>query len=153
MRVHVRFEDFGEREALKAARKVVRLRYAEAIREAGQRAVLPRAKRRAPGVVGHYLTTKATLRGAYLTTIGKRVYDNIAGLLNFGGYVKGKLQPKRAKALYLRDYNVVVASVGEEGKVRARYKGQHFLEAAISEGVPAMEELAIKKVAEAFRGA
>lgn len=152
MRVRIHFQDFGEREALKAARKVVRLRFTEAIREASQRAILPRAKNRAPGVVAHYLTTKATVRGAYLTTIGKRVYDNIAGLLNFGGYVKGKIEPKRAGGLYLRDYGIVVASVGEEGQVRARYKGQHFLEAAINEGVPAMEELALRKVSASFRG-
>ena len=153
MRARVRIEDVGTREDLKAGRKLARVRYTEAIREASQRTILPRAKMRAPGVVAHYFTTKATTRGAYITTIGKRVFDDIAGLINFGGYLKGKIVPRKKKALYLREYGAVVASVGEEGKVRARFVGQHYLEAAIDEGVPAMEELALKKVTAAFAGA
>jgi hypothetical protein len=154
MRAHVRFEDFGNREALKAARKTVRIRYTQAIREAGQRAILPLAKMAAPSVVGHYLATKANTKGAYLTTLGARKFDNIAGLLNFGGVVKGKIKPKRrgVKALRIPNLGVIVASVGEEGQIRARYEGQHFLEKAIDAGVPAMEEMALRKVEEAFAG-
>lgn len=150
MRTHVRFEDFGTKEELKVARRLVRQRVAEAIREAGQRAILPKAKMAAPAVVAHYLTTKAVTKGAFLTTLGSRKYDNITGLLNFGGQVRGKLLPKTAQALYLRGPNVIVASVGEEGEVRARYEGQHFLEIAIEAGVPEMERLALKNVEEAF---
>jgi hypothetical protein len=152
VRAHVRFEDFGTKEELRAGRRLVRLRYVEAIREAGQRAILPVAKRFAPAIVAHYLTTKANTRGAFLTTIGSFQYDNIAGLLNFGGAVKGKLRPRRKEALFFQGPagGVIVASVGEEGQIRARYEGQHFLEKAIDAGVPAMEALALKKVEEAF---
>jgi hypothetical protein len=151
VKVRVRFEDFGTRAELKVARALVREGVKEGIKEAGQRAVLPEAKRGAPAIVSQVLTTKATTGGAYLTTLGPRKGDDITGLLNFGGQPRDVIRPKRKQALRLRNTNIVVEAVGEPGRPRARYKGGHFLEAAISRSVPLMEALAEQKVMEALR--
>src|SRR4051812_12359987 len=102
MRIHARLEDFETKEALKAGRKLLRSKVKEGLKEAGQRAVLPEAKRAAPAIVAQTLTTKASARGAYLTTLGPRKGDDITGLLNFGGWPRGVIRPKRAQALHIR---------------------------------------------------
>lgn len=150
MKIHARLEGFETRAQLKAARRLLSLKVKEGLKEAGQRAVLPEAKRGAPAIGAHALTTKATTRGAYLTTLGPRKSDDILGLLNFGGEPRDVIRPKRAKALQIRGTTVVVAAVGDTGRPRARYKGAHFLEAAINRSVPLMEEIAEAKVMEAF---
>jgi hypothetical protein len=150
MIVRARLDSFQTREELKAGRRLLRDRVKEGLKEAGQRAVLPEAKRAAPAVISHALTTKATTRGAYLTTLGRRKDDDITGLLNFGGQPKDVIRPRRMEALHIRGTNVVVASIGHEGRPRARYKGKHFLEAAISRSVPMMERITADKVMEAF---
>lgn len=150
--MYARFEGFETKEELKAARKGFRIAYTRAIREAGQRVILPLAKRAAPAIAGHALTTKANTKGAYITTLGPRKSDDIIGLVNFGGTQRGKIVPKDAQALFLREKGIVVASVGKEGEIRARYKGNHFLERAIDAGVPEMEHRAEKYVMEAFGG-
>ncbi len=152
MRIHARLENFETKEALKAGRKLLRDKVKEGLKEAGQRAVLPEAKRAAPAIVAQALTTKATARGAYLTTIGPRKGDDITGLLNFGGWPRDVIRPKRAQALQIRGTTIVVSAVGAEGRPRAHYKGAHFLEAAINRSVPLMEAIAEQKVMEAFGG-
>jgi len=148
--VRARLEGFQTREELRAGRKLLRERVKEGLKEAGQRAVLPEAKRRAPSIIAHALTTKATTRGAYLTTLGRRKDDDITGLLNFGGQPEDVIRPRRKQALRLRGTSVIVAAVGEDGRPRARYRGQHFLEEAIRRSVPEMERIAADKVMEAF---
>jgi hypothetical protein len=150
MRINAHLEGFETREDLKRGRKLLRERIKAGLKEAGQRAVLPEAKRSSPAIVAQALMTKATTRGAYLTTLGPRKHDDIAGLLNFGGSPKGAIRPRRAKALRLRGTGIVVEQVGEVGQVRARYRGRHFLEAAINRAVPEMERIAADKVMEAF---
>jgi hypothetical protein len=150
--LRVRLEDFQTKEDLAEGRRLIREKVKEGLKEAGQRAVLPEAKRRSPAIVAQALTTKATTRGAYLTTIGPRKFDNITGLLNFGGSPKGQIVPTKAKALHFRSGNVIVAAVGEPGKPRARYRGKGFLEAAINIATPQMEAIASEKVFEAFKG-
>jgi hypothetical protein len=154
MKVRLRLEDFETHEDIKAARKLIRGKVKEGLKEAGQRAVLPEAKRRAPAIVAEFLTTKANAKGAYLTTLGPRKFDDIAGLLDFGGYPEDVIRPKRKKAIAFRGNAgmVVVASVGEEGRPRARYKGSHFLEAAINNALPVMEVVSMLKIREAFGG-
>jgi hypothetical protein len=150
MKIRVRMEDFGTKEELKAGRKLMRAKVKEGLKEAGQRAVLPAAKRGAPAIVAQALTTKAVAKGAFLTTIGPRKWDRITGLLNFGGSPRDVIRPKEKQALHIRGTSVVVASIGAEGRPRARYKGKHFLEAAIKGAQPAFEEITLPKVLEAF---
>lgn len=150
MKIRVRMEDFATKEELKAGRKLMREKMKEGLKEAGQRAVLPAAKRGAPAIVAQALTTKAAAKGAFLTTIGPRKLDNITGLLNFGGTPHDIIRPKHKQALRIRGTSVVVASIGAEGRPRARYKGKHFLEKAIKGAQPIFEELSMKKVLEAF---
>lgn len=165
MIIRARFEDFGTKEELKAGRRLLRQKVREGMHEAAQRAVLPVAKRGAPAIAAQALTTKAVSKGAYLTTIGPRKFDSITGLLNFGGNPRGFIYPKKKQALRLRGTNIVVASIGAvgvekgvygikyqqtQGRIRARYKGQHFLEKAIEGALPAYEALTMPKVLEAF---
>lgn len=154
MIIRARLEDFGTREEVKAAKKLVRVKTKEGLKEASQRAVLPEAKRGAPPIAAATLTTKATTLGAYLTTIGPRKGDDITGLLNFGGYQKGVMRPRRKQTQALsfvwRGAVVVVSAIGHGGAPRAHWKGAHFLEAAISRSVPEMEQITAQKVREAF---
>jgi hypothetical protein len=163
--IRARFQDFGTKEELKAGRSILRSKVKEGLKEAAQRAVLPVAKRGAPAIAAQALTTKSTAKGAYLTTIGPRKLDSITGLLNFGGNPRGFIYPKKKQALRLRGTNIVVDHIGAvgiergvygikfqqtEGRIRARYKGKHFLEAAIDGALPAYEALTMPKVLEAF---
>jgi hypothetical protein len=152
VKVRLRLEDFETHEEIKAARKLINRKTKEGMKEAAQRAVLPEAKRGAPAIVAQALTTKATTRGAYLTTLGRRKLDDITGLLNFGGQPEDVIRPQRRKALAFRGAGgaVVVEAVGRAGRPRARYKGAHFLEAAIARCVPAMEAITAVKIREAF---
>lgn len=167
MIIRARFEDFGTKEELKAGRRLLRSKVKEGMHEAAQRAVLPVAKRGAPAIAAQALTTKAAAKGAYLTTIGPRKLDSITGLLNFGGTPRGAIYPTKRQALRIRGTNIVVAAISPTtrgtkrsvvelnagyvgGEIRARYKGQHFLEKAIEGALPAYEALTMPKVLEAF---
>jgi hypothetical protein len=152
--IRARLEDFETKEEIKAAKKLIRVKTKEGLKDASQRAVLPEAKRLAPAIAAATLTTKATTQGAFLTTLGPRKGDDITGLLNFGGYQKGVMRPrtKRKRALSFNWHGtpIVVSSIGQSGRERAHWKGAHFLEAAINDSVGAMEAITAQKVQEAF---
>jgi len=135
----------------KLARKTIRAKAKQGLREAAQRALLPPVKRAAPAVVSHYFTTKATPTSGYVTTLGSKMKDRIAGLLNFGGLVSTKVVPKRKEALHIRGTNVVVASVGNGQRVRGRrYRGKHFIEAGVTAGSGEFERGVTDAVVSAF---
>jgi hypothetical protein len=135
----------------KLARKLVRSKAKQGLKEAGQRSLLPPVKRAAPAVVSPYLTTKATARSGYVTTLGPKMKDRIAGLLNFGGLVSTKIVPKKKEALHIRGTNVVVASVGNGQRARGRkYKGEHFIEHGVTAGYPDFERRVTSTVMSAF---
>lgn len=148
---HVRIDAEKTSAEFKVARKLIRAKAAQGIKEAGQRAMLPPVKRAAPAVVSVYLTTKSRATSGYVTTLGPKMGDRITGLLNFGGLVSTKIVPKRKQALHIRGTNVVVASVGNGQRIRGRrYKGKAFIERGLREGYPLFERTVTGKVMEAF---
>jgi S1-C subfamily serine protease len=125
----------------KMARRTLRAQAARGMREQAQRALLPPVKRAAPAVVAHYFTTKARVSGSvFITTLGPKMQDRIAGLLNFGGLVSTKIVPKRKEALRFRGSGVFVSRVGNGQRARGRkYRGKHFIERGVVEGYPQFE--------------
>lgn len=150
---HVRIDAEKTSAEFKIARKLIRAKAAQGIKEAGQRAMLPPVKRAAPAVVSAYLTTKARPASGtgYVTTLGPKLYDRITGLLNFGGLVSTKIVPKSKHALHIRGTNILVAQVGNGQRARGRkYKGKAFIERGLREGYPIFERTVTDKVMEAF---
>lgn len=146
MQFRVRIEDANTAEEFKRARREFRSHLKDALREAGQRVMLPALKRAAPAIVAHFLTTKATSSTAYATTIGPRKYDRITGLLNFGGRVKGKIEPDQKQALHLRGSDVIVAAVTTE----RRYKRTNFLEEARDRHLDELARVSLRTIMHAF---
>lgn len=135
----------------KAARKLISVKVKEGIKEGGQRYILPPVKRQAPAVVAHYLTTRVRSNNGYVTTLGPRMKDRIAGLLNFGGLVSTKIVPKRADALHLRGTNIFVEQVGNGQHARGRrYRGKKYIERGMREGLPLFEHHLTEKIMDAF---
>lgn len=149
--VHVRVDAAKTSEEFKLARRTVRAAASRGVKEQAQRSLLPPVKRAAPAVVSPYLTTKARASGsAYVTTLGPKMKDRIAGLLNFGGLVSTKIVPKRKQALHIRGTTIFVTQVGNGQRVRGRrYRGDHFIERGVAVGYPAFE----RGVTDAIMGA
>lgn len=148
---HVRVDAAKTSTEFKAARKLIRAKAAQGVKEAGQRAILPPVKRGAPAVVSPYLTTKARGTSGYLTTLGPKVKDRIAGLLNFGGLVSTKIVPKHKQALRLRGSGAFLAQVGNGQRAKGRkYTGKHFIERGIETGLPEFEHRLTDSIMSAF---
>jgi hypothetical protein len=135
----------------KLARRTVRAKATQGVREGGQRAILPPVKREAPAVVSPYLMTKARGTSGYVTTLGPKMKDRITGLLNFGGLVSTKIVPKRKEALHIRGTTVFVSQVGNGQRSRGRrYKGAGFLERGVVAGYPEFERTLTDRIMSAF---
>lgn len=135
----------------KIARKQLRAKAMQGVREMGQRAMLPPVKRSAPAVVSVYLTSKAKGTSGYITTFGRKMGDRITGLLNFGGLVSTKIVPKKAQALHIRGTTIFVSQVGNGQRARGRrYRGKKFIERGLAEGYPAFEHGVTDSVMSAF---
>jgi hypothetical protein len=139
--VHVRVNAAKTSAEFKRARRTIRATASRGVKEQAQRALLPPVKRAAPAVVSPYLTTKGRASGsAYVTTLGPKMKDRTAGLLNFGGLVSTKIVPKKAQALHFRGTTIFVEQVGNGQRARGRrYRGQHFIERGVAAGYPAFE--------------
>jgi hypothetical protein len=142
----VRIDSARVEHDFKAAQREIKRKAAEGIKEAGQREMLPPVKRRAPAVIAHSLTTKATSTRGYVTTLGSRKADRITGLLNFGGTVKAPIKPKKKQALM----------IGKTGEFRAvvtkprHYRGKHFIERGLEEGFSGFEQRVLVSIMGAF---
>lgn len=143
----VRVEDDLVLHAVRKAKRETRRRVSIGLEKATDRKVLPRVRLLAPSIVRPYLRAKATSRRAYITTRGPRKYDRIAGLLNYGGTVRGPIRPKGKKALTIAP-----------GVVRSRvwtkrvYQGKHFMEAGVQASVGGIEDVMFEEIMEAFGG-
>ena len=147
----VRVDAAKTSEEFRRARREIRGKASQGLKEAGQRAILPPVKRAAPAVVSPYLTTKANSTSARITTLGPRVKDRIVGLLNFGGLVSTKIVPKKRSALHIRGTTIFVSQVGNGQRARGRrYRGKHFIERGIASGYPSFERILVKTVLSAF---
>lgn len=118
-------------DAFKRARRDVYRRTKSGIKHAGERTILPKARRGMTGktpVVASQLIVKALASDGYLTVRTTKEGRKV-GLLNFGGEVKAPIVPTDKKAIAFG--GIVVSQVN---KAR-RYRGAHFLEKARDEGL------------------
>lgn len=154
MRTSIRVSDSAS-PILKQARREVGRRTKEAMVEAAQQETLPVIRRFSPSVVQSIFTVRATLRGAYVTTSGKRTLDRIAGLLNFGGIVSTRIFPKQEGGVLHTPFGffrVVYRGVYRRGRA-ARYEGKDFLSRAVVTSAPAFEDRIVPEILKAFHGA
>lgn len=140
-----RVDDERVRAQLSQARKEAGRRVKAGLQAGADGAVLPKVLRHAPSVVRPYLTVKATLRGIYITTKGKKVGDKITGLLNFGGTVRSDITPRKRKALVIGP-GIIRAAVTDD----RTYAGKFFLERSRDEALPGVEDDLLRHVMPAF---
>jgi hypothetical protein len=150
MSITVRFEGEGVPEVLRAAKREVKQRLKEGMLTAANDHVLPEVRRAAPRIVEGALTIKGAVKGPKVTSQGPRKYDNIAGYLNFGGYIKTPLAPKNPEGHQ-------ALAIGN-GVIRARvtkprhYVGSRFIERGIDAGFANFSEAVLEDVMQSFNG-
>jgi hypothetical protein len=114
---------------------------------AGTERILPGVKSAAPDVVAPYLTAGATTTKAYISTRGPKVYDRIAGLLEYGGTVTTPLFPNEKQAVGPGQGEWVVAEV----RTPRKYTGQRRIAAAVTGGLPIAAAVAEREVMASLR--
>lgn len=134
-------------DAFKRARRDIYRRTKRGIKAAGERTILPKARRGMAGkapVAASQLVVKALASDGYLTVASKREGRKV-GLLNFGGQVREPIVPKDKKALAFG--GIVVSQVNRT----RRYRGSHFLEKARDEGLQEFGQALLPEILLAFQ--
>lgn len=151
MKVRVRIDAERAEAVFKVAKREASKNVREGLTEGAERQALPKVRSRAPSVTQPYLTVKATQRGPYLTTRGRRIGDRITGLLNYGGTVTAPIAPREAKALSTPygPKSLVRRGSGGIGKP-AVYKPKLFIEQGVNEAMPGLEEELLDAVVDSF---
>lgn len=121
-------------EAFKRVRRQANRTAREAVQIAATKVILPDAKRRIGG--GKTAATLVVRKGrvAYLTTTLRGKKGRYVGLLEFGGTVRTRLVPKRAKALLINGRFAANVTAPRT------YKAKLFLTNAVHDNLPAIEE-------------
>lgn len=148
MSTHV--DDQIVQNALSRVRRDMNRRVRDGLKEAASQVAIPRVRITAATVTAPYLTVGATTRAAYITTRGPKVYDRIAGLLEFGGQVTSDIYPKKGQA--------VITPYGPRSAVYrgpfkgepARITGQHRIRKGVEQALPRMADVAREEIVEAF---
>jgi hypothetical protein len=133
-------------DAFKHARRDIYRRAKSGIKHAGERTILPKARRGMTAntpVVASQLVVKTTASDGYLTASRAKEGRKI-GLLNFGGQVREPILPKDKKALSFG--GIVVSQVNRA----RRYRGSHFLEKARDEGLQEFGQALLPEILLAF---
>lgn len=163
IRVQARIEGVEKTsDEFKEARKDIYRRTKRGLKEAGERTILPIARRsteRETPRDGGDVVVKTTASYAYLTCRTKKA-GRIVGLLNFGGTLRDPIQPRvragvprRARGDKRRPGavkfgNVIVARVERP----RRYTGAHFLERARDQGMDEYGRVLLVDLMHAFDG-
>ena len=159
-----------EREMRAAASRIPNM-LRDGLREAAEREALPRVRMAAPAFTVAIWTAGATNRVAYITTRGPKWIDRAAGLLNYGGTVRGEIVPKRVKGQRKRAAREAAGETFKRGYSgrgpkalstphgpRARvsgprhYDAKHYLERAVAESVPGVTSRFRDKALDVFDG-
>lgn len=145
--VNVKIDAEKATEEFKRARSELRQATKRGILHAGERIVLPTARRLAPVATGRLrdsLIVKATTSSGYLTTNLRGKQARYVGLQEFGGTVKTPITPRKAKALKIGDR--YVSKVGSP----RHYHGKHFLTRAVEEKQSAIGRAMLDDIMKAF---
>ena len=143
-------------DAFKRARRDIYKRTRSGMKHAGERTILPKARRGMTGktpVVASQLVVKTTAQDAFLTARSVKEGRKV-GLLNYGGELDDPSVPKRARSKAksprgpkaLAFGGIVVSQVS---KAR-RFRGSHFLEKARDEGLDEFGQALLPEILLAF---
>lgn len=138
----------------KQARRDVYRRARTGIKRAGERAILPRARRgTAAGspVDAGQVVVKTTGSYGYLTCRTVKA-GRIVGLLNFGGTVAGPIIPRGRRLKSGRGKKAIAFGgiVVSQVTTARKFHGKHFLERARDAGFPLYEQVLLEEVMSAF---
>lgn len=143
----------------------------DGLREAAEQEALPRVRAAGPSFAVAIWRAGATNTRAYITTRGKKSLDRAAGLLNYGGTVRGEIVPKRVKGArkraareaaggeFKRAYRgtgpkALSTPYGPRARVSGprHYRGKHYLERAAVESLPGITNRFRDKALGVFEG-
>lgn len=150
MRVSVRVDAHRASDEFKQARKEINGRLKAAMKQAGERVVLPEAKRRSGGLKVAGISTASLLvvvprrASAYITARGKR--GRAVGLQEFGGTVRSPVLPKKKKAVLVNGQPIAAMTTPRV------YTGRHFLTGAVQAKLPETERVILEEILDAFDG-
>lgn len=157
--------DAVERELRAASTRIPNM-LRDGLREAAELEALPRVRAGAPSFLVAIWVARATRTRAYITTRGKKQLDRAAGLLNYGGTVRGQIVPRRTSRARARAVagkapvqrgsgpKALSTPYGPRAAVNAprTYRGKHFLERDIGASVPGVTSRFRDKALGVFEG-
>lgn len=132
--------------ALRDVRKGIKARIKDGLQKGAEQVALPAVKEAAPvktGWLRDHLAAKARANSAYITVTGGKK-GRYAGLLEFGGQIRGDIRPKKKKALKIGEG--FAASVTKP----RRYEARAFIRDAIVRHQDPIQEAIQEEVAKAF---
>lgn len=133
-------------QAFKDARKNIKSKVKSGLQKAATDVALPAVKRAAPYKTGRlrsHLTAKARANDAYITVTGGQKM-RYAGLLEFGGVIRGEIKPKKQKALTIGD-----GFAADVTKPR-KYEPREYIRRALIENKSGIIDALNTEVREAF---
>lgn len=152
VRLDVRIDAQPATDEFRRARRELNQTLREGLRRAGERVVLPAAKRRAGGLkiagtpIASTLVVKARSSEAVLTTNMRGKLARAVGLMEFGGTVKTIIEPRKAQALTVGDG--VVANV----TTPRVYHGRRFMLGAVDAAADQIDDILLEETLKAFDG-
>lgn len=141
-------------DAFKQARRDVYRRARAGIKRAGERAILPGARRgTAAGspIDAGQVVVKTTGSYGYLTCRTVKA-GRVVGLLNFGGTLTDPIIPRGRRLKSGRGKKAIAFGgiVVSQVTTARKYDGKHFLERARDAGFPVYERVLLEEVMRAF---
>jgi acyl dehydratase len=147
MRVQVKIDGDRATQEFKDARREINRRLKEGLQKGGEKIALPAAKGFAPVKTGRLrssLIVRATARRAVITTNLRGKKGRYVGLLEYGGTIRARLRPKKAKALFFNGRFV------SEVVTPRTIKPRGFLQRAVHTRRAAIQAAVGEEVMEAF---
>jgi hypothetical protein len=150
IRIQARVEGVDKTSAeFKQARRQIQGKQRKGVRQAGEEAVQPLARRtveRHAPVAANQIVIRSTTTTAYIAVRQRRA-SRIVGWLNYGGILPAvTVRKKRAM--------VFTSKTGEKVFTRRigprRTEGRHFLEQARDQGLPEFERILLARIMESF---
>lgn len=154
---------------LRAAHYAIPNAVRAALREAVEDVALPAMRSAAPSFGRPLLTARSQNTVGYITTRGSRAKDRALGLLNYGGTVRGRIEPKAAQRQ--RTFGELQAAIPSVRSYRAKgakalklpwgpraavtkprtYRGKFFLQGARTATLGAVAEVFEDKALAIYR--
>lgn len=132
----------------KEARREFNARLKDALKEAGERAVLPDARRLAPSFVSPTLYVRARSSVAIITTRLRGKLARVAGLLHWGGTVRSAITPGTKRALFWPGAQHPVAVVTGP----RTYRPKLYLSRAVEQNRSRINRIVLEEMTKAFDG-